>query len=235
MKLDINKALMAYSLVMAVAVAGFAVTRAVSEPKTTQAHTVDVQRINVREPDGTLRMVIANTARMPGLYFKGNEWRHANRSGAGILFFNDEGTEDGGFGFDGSTEKNGVVSSGGNLSFDQYEQDQVLVLSQSEHAGHRSAGLQVNDRPDHPMDIAFFSKLEDMPDGPEKRAAIKKLVDAGEGGAKRLFIGKADGTSAVALDDAKGKTRLLLSVDAKGAAAIQFLDADGKVVRTLAP
>jgi hypothetical protein len=106
---------------------------------------------------------------------------------------------------------------------------------QGEHAGRRSAGMQVNDRPDHPLDIALFSRIEDMPDGPAKQAEIKKLRDAGEGGANRVFVGKDGTTSAVALNDAKGKPRLMLSVDAQGAAAIKFLDADGKVVRTVAP
>jgi hypothetical protein len=235
MKLDINKALLAYSLAMAAVVGGLAATNAVSSPKLAKLHTIDVQRINVREPDGTLRMVFANTDRMPGIIIKGKEWRHASRRGAGVLFFNDEGTENGGFGFSGSKDKNGVVSSGGNIAFDQYMQDQVLVLNQQEHAGRRSAGLQVNDRPDHPMDIALFSRIEDMPDGPEKAAQIKTLRDAGEGGANRVFLGKDGTTSAVTLNDAKGKPRLMLSVDAAGVSKVAFLDEAGKTVRTLAP
>jgi hypothetical protein len=235
MNTKLDKVLLAYTLAVGVGLSAFGATQAISDTKTTAIHTVDVQRINVREPDGTLRMVIANTDRMPGLYVKGKEWKHPTRQGAGVLFFNDEGTENGGFGFSGSKSKDGTVSGGGNLSFDQYEQDQVLVLMQNEYAGRRSAGLQVNDRPDHPMDIALFTRVGAMPDGPAKTAEMKKLIDAGEGGANRLFIGKADKTSAVVLKDAKGRTRLSLTVDATGASAIKFLDADGKVTRTLAP
>jgi hypothetical protein len=33
--------------------------------------TLDVQRINVREPDGTLRMVISNHAKFPGIIVRG--------------------------------------------------------------------------------------------------------------------------------------------------------------------
>lgn len=235
MKLNLDKALLAWSLGMAVVMGGAAATTAISSTGDARLHTIDVQRINIREPDGTLRMVFANTARMPGLYVKGKEWRHASRRGAGILFFNDEGTENGGFGFSGSKDKNGVVDSGGNIAFDQYMQDQVLVLMQHEHAGRRAAGMQVNDRPDHPLDIALFSRIEDMPDGPEKAALIQKLRDQGEGGANRVFMGKEGTTSVVALNDAKGKPRLMMSVDAKGAAAIKFLDETGKAVRTVEP
>jgi hypothetical protein len=32
---------------------------------------IDVQRINIVEPDGTVRMIISDTARAPGMIFKG--------------------------------------------------------------------------------------------------------------------------------------------------------------------
>jgi len=32
---------------------------------------IDVQRINIVEPDGTVRMIISDTARAPGTIFKG--------------------------------------------------------------------------------------------------------------------------------------------------------------------
>ena len=54
---------------------------------------IDVQRINVREPDGTLRMTISSMAKAPGLMFKGKEHPYPSRQAAGVLFFNDEGTE----------------------------------------------------------------------------------------------------------------------------------------------
>src|SRR5215469_16069479 len=65
--------------------------QAVSEPAHASFAVVDVQRINVREPDGTLRMVISNTATEPGTVVKGKERPHPNRRSAGILFYNDEG------------------------------------------------------------------------------------------------------------------------------------------------
>ena len=42
-----------------------------AERKVTEFAEIDVQRINIREPDGTLRMTISNTATAPGLIFKG--------------------------------------------------------------------------------------------------------------------------------------------------------------------
>ena len=112
--------------------------QASAERKVTDFVEIDVQRINVREPDGTLRMTISGAATAPGLIFKGTEHPYPNRQAAGILFFNDEGTESGGLLF-GGAKKGQNASSGGHLSFDQYEQDQVISLDQTEEHGRRRA------------------------------------------------------------------------------------------------
>src|ERR1700760_2555751 len=85
---------------------------------------ITVHRINVVEPDGTLRLVISNKAAFPGIIVRGKETPHPDRSTAGMLFFNDEGTENGGLSFGGRKDKEGKSSSYGHLSFDQYEHGQ---------------------------------------------------------------------------------------------------------------
>ena len=57
---------------------------------------INVERINLVEPDGTLRLVISNKALAPGIIIKGKEHPHPDRKSAGMIFFNDEGTENGG-------------------------------------------------------------------------------------------------------------------------------------------
>ncbi|HEU5398350.1 MAG TPA: hypothetical protein VFV77_03650, partial [Gammaproteobacteria bacterium] len=47
-----------------------------------QLRELDVQRINVVEPDGTLRMVISDKADFPGAIFKGKELPHPDRKTA---------------------------------------------------------------------------------------------------------------------------------------------------------
>lgn len=76
---------------------------------------ITVHRINVVEPDGTLRMVISNRNKLPGIIVRGKEQPFA-RPQAGILFYNDEGSENGGLIFSGrKNEKGEVVDSGGSL------------------------------------------------------------------------------------------------------------------------
>jgi hypothetical protein len=204
--------------------------QAAAERKVTEFVEIDVQRINIREPDGTLRMTISNSATAPGLIFKGTEHPFPNRQAAGILFFNDEGTENGGLLFGGS-KKGQNVSTGGHLSFDQYEQDQVISLDQTEDHGRRRAGLTFFDRPATSIPLELIDKLST----PEGSAAFDTLVKAGGFGYPRLFIGKTEERdSAVILRDAKGLARLRLSVTPAGVASVEFMDESGKVVRRIA-
>ena len=191
---------------------------------------IDVQRINVREPDGTLRMTISSSAKAPGLIFKGTEHAFPNRQAAGILFFNDEGTENGGLLFGGS-KRGQNVGSGGHLSFDQYEQDQVISLDQTEEHGRRRAGLTFFDRPSASIPLELIDRLN-TPEGSDE---FERLAKAGGFGYPRLFIGKTeDRDSTVMLRDAKGLPRLKLTVTPAGVASIEFIDEAGRTVRRIA-
>jgi hypothetical protein len=191
---------------------------------------IDVQRINVREPDGTLRMTISNTATAPGLIFKGKEHAFPNRQAAGILFFDDEGTENGGLLF-GGAKKGQNASSGGHLSFDQYEQDQVISLDQTEEHGRRRAGLTFFDRPSTPIPVDLIDRINTQEGSDE----FETLAKAGGFGYPRLFIGKTEEReSTVILRDARGLARLKLTVTPAGVASIEFMNESGKIVRRIA-
>jgi len=53
---------------------------------------VDVKRVNLVEPAGTIRLVISDKSHFPGLIVKGKQYPH-DRQTAGMLFCNDEGRE----------------------------------------------------------------------------------------------------------------------------------------------
>lgn len=238
MKINPNTLLIAYSAILTVAAAGALGTGAVAQSGTaTKFDTIDVKRINVREDDGTLRMIVSNTSRSPGIIFHGKERPHpSGNRGAGIIFYNNEGTENGGLTFSGQRGKDGKVSGGGHLSFDQFEQDQVIQLTQNEYDGRRWAGMIVNDRPEAPLDLDLIDQYRKMPEGPAKTEMMKKLAAGSFGVQQRLYAGKTrDRASTVVLGDAQGRPRIALKVTAEGAATIDFLDEKGKVVRSLSP
>jgi hypothetical protein len=191
---------------------------------------IDVQRINIREPDGTLRMVLSSAAREPGIIVAGREQPHPNRKSAGILFYNDEGTENGGLIFDGKQDGDGTRHSSGSLTFDRYKQDQVVQLVANEDGGDRHAGLVVNDHPDAIMDFDAIERARSLPQA--QQAAAFKAANAAT--TRRVFVGRTgDGASEIQLRDGSGTSRLLLKVDAAGRAAIVFLDPRGHAVRTI--
>lgn len=152
-----------------------------------------------------------------------------------MLFYNDEGTEDGGLVFNGKKTSADGVSSGLSLTFDRYDQDQQLQLIGTDQGGSAVAGMQVNDVPDRPMlqSIEEKAKLAAMPKD-EYQALMKKRESEHYYGAPRYYAGKSGSdNSVVMLNDANGAPRLLLMVTKKGTASIEFLDANGKVQRTL--
>src|SRR5205809_6642026 len=85
---------------------------------------ITVERINVVDANGTLRLVISNKDRMhPGVI--GGKTLQRPRPYAGFLFFNDQGDESGGLTFRGREENGRRVADSG-LMFDQLGQDQTI-------------------------------------------------------------------------------------------------------------
>jgi len=238
MKPSVSRGLVIYSVAVTTAVLATAViatvgASALDDRTPARFGEIDVRRINVREADGRLRLIVSNTSHFPGLVFRGKDHPHPNRKTTGVLFFNDEQTENGGLLFHGRTDKDGKVTGGGHLSFDQYEQDQVIQLAHSEYGGKRWAGLVFHDYQDGPMDLDAWEKAEAMPAGEAKDTEIKRLGER-YGPKRRLFLGKTrDRNSDIGLFDAAGKVRLRLRVTPDGAPSIEFLDDSGKVVRTI--
>jgi hypothetical protein len=212
--------------------------RPAAEPRT-KFGEIDVERINVVEKDGKLRLVISNRDRSPGPIAYGKPFGYAGGSRPGMIFFNDEGTENGGLTFDGKRKPDGKYSSTVHMSFDQYNEDQVIVLQYADDNGRQRKGLQIADRADIP--ILEVVKLQDsirkMPDGPEKEAATKRFLEPRPGEplfAQRVYVGRDPSkTALVLLSDKMGHPRLRLSVDSLGKASLDFLDAEGKVTRSI--
>jgi hypothetical protein len=193
---------------------------------------ITVERINVVDASGTLRMVISNKDRMhPGVMDGVTIDRP--RPVAGMLFFNDEGDEVGGLTYTG-TVAGGRGRANAGIMFDQLKQDQTIGISYAESNGQRSAGLQVWDRSDTVRLSELITKLNAanrLPAGAERDAAIAKIRAEAPPGPRRLFAGKTqDKASTVVLSDAVGRPRLRLTVEAAGSARIEFLDEAGKVV-----
>ena len=199
---------------------------------------IRVHRIDVIEPDGTPRLIIANKADYPGSFFHGREVdRSDRRDSAGMLMINDEGTEDGGFIF-GGAKVNGKPSSFSHLSFDQYDQDQTVVLGTALNPdGTRDAGISLNDAPDRPITPEMYSeamRIKAMPHGEERATEWSAFMARYPSLTPRGSFARAeDGSVALTLRDKTGQARLQLTVADNGEPAIKLFDAKGKAERTI--
>jgi hypothetical protein len=199
---------------------------------------IDVERINIVEPNGMLRMVLSNRPRSIGPIAYGKPFGYPGGSRPGIIFFNDEGTENGGLTFTGKTE-NGKFQSGVHLSFDQYNQDQVVVLNYQDDNGNRRTGLTFADRADVPiMDlVAQRDSIQRLPEGPARTEALNRLMGPWNGVplyAERVHLGRNRAKAAVLnLSDREGRPRIRIQVDSLGQPSLEFLDSTGRVTSRL--
>ena len=214
---------------------------AFGQSQKTRFSEIDVERINVVEKDGKLRLTISNSARLPDVIIGGKSYPLRGGTGAGsagFVFFNDEGNENGGLVFAGKETATGGHRANGHMTFDQFDQDEALAFSYSDVDGRMRAGLTISDRADIPIKIFADSAMafQALPDGPEKTRRLQQLRESpiGEAGRSRLrvFVGKTpDRAAALTLGDPQGRTRVRLTVDSLGAPALDFLDEAGRVVR----
>ena len=200
----LTKVLAIYSSAVTTVLTAFVLAGSVGA-QTQSFDEINVRRINVREPDGTLRLVIANRARLPGVIERGKELPPVDRPQAGMLFYNDEGTENGGLVFGGHRNADGSVQdSGGMLTFDRYAGSQIIQLAGVHDSANHIVGLIVSDTDDKHSRRVFV--------GHDKQ-----------------------GVARVALMDGNGRPRIMLQVTADGNPSLAFLDSSGKVLNEIGP
>jgi hypothetical protein len=224
-----------YAVVMTLLFGGLTVSAFRQAEQNQRFGEIDVERINVVEPDGRLRLVISNRARSIGPIYKGQPFGYPGGTRPGLIFFNDEGTENGGLVFNGQEQPDGSYSSNVGMSFDQFNQDQVVVLSYADENGTKRMGLTINDRAH--VDIFDMVQARDsimrMPEGPARDAALREWAAPRNGvplSAQRVYVGRDPSKAAVVnLSDPMGRPRIRMRVDSSGTPSLEFLDETGRV------
>ncbi|MFZ1700621.1 MAG: hypothetical protein WBO10_04925 [Pyrinomonadaceae bacterium] len=190
---------------------------------------IDVERINIVESDGKLRMVLSNQKRQHGGTMDGKTFERERP--AGMLFFNEKGDEVGGLIFSGDNGQ-GQYNS---LTFDKFRSDQTIALQHLENKdGEFFAGLSINDQNMPITDMVDkMEKIKLIKDEKERNAAMNASMKSGEMTVKRLALGKGRDKSAfLELRDAKGNPRIKISVAADGNPRMDFLDETGKAIQS---
>jgi hypothetical protein len=232
--------LMIYSGVITVVFAISALYGFARTPQKMTIEELDVQRINLREPDGTLRLVISDKSKAPGIFVKGKEYPHPTRKTAGMVFYNDEGTENGGLIFGGEKSKDGTKQSNGHLSFDAYEQDQTMSLESNQSGDDRQTRLQITDYPNYSIVdlLDILASIKQLPAEQQNEKINAFFAEHGRP-TTRLVLGRGmaenSGDNSVMLDlnDMQGRPRIVMKVASDGTPSLQMFDSTGHVVGNL--
>ena len=127
--LDGKRCLVIYAGVLTAVLASLVLGGFATGEKKSWFDEIEAERISLVEPDATLRMVLSKT-RLPGVIVRGKEEHQEPRPYAGLLFYNNQGSENGGLVFGGQQNSRGeIVDSGGSLPFDKYDATQVVQLA----------------------------------------------------------------------------------------------------------
>lgn len=207
------------------------------ESKYVEFDRIRAHRIDLVEPDGTPRLILSDRADYPGSFYHRKEIPRPDRSdSAGLLFINDEGTEDGGLIYAGKLV-DGKPSSFGHLSFDQYDQDQTLTLDTGLEDGKKYSQIELGDQPDYALTPQVFDdigRVKAMPEGAAKAAAWKAIAAKYPYGPMRILLRKSgDDSASLTLTDKAGHPRLRVKVAPDGTPSIDFLDAAGHVTSSI--
>jgi hypothetical protein len=194
---------------------------------------IDVERINIVEKDGKLRMVISNQERQhPGIV-NGKVIERKGPRPPGMIFFNHLGDEMGGLIYG----ENGGNGHFGSLTWDKVKGDQTIGFRHLESDnGTYQMGLEMWQQPGIPGDVLNerIAAVQKIPDEAARKAAFQKMIDNNELPRNRLFLGKTrDNAASLEISDIKGKPRIKMSVAANGNPKLDFLDETGKVIYSL--
>ncbi len=227
--------LVIYSAVLTISFAATAVY-AVLLPRSPTFGTITARRINIVEPDGTVRMTISNRADFPGAwYHKKESPRPDRRDAAGILFMSEEGSEQGGLIWGANQRPDGRIESPCHLSFDQYEDNQIFAIDAGQEGNDRFSRITILDQGDFPIGEKrdAHARIESLPEG-RREAAWTQFFRTHRHDVPRLVFGRSrDGSVGLDICDSSGRVRMRLAVYPDGKGVLQFLDESGNTVRQI--
>lgn len=218
-----------YSGLLTVALFG-TIFYVMSQSKEKNFKEITVERINIVESNGDLKLVISNSKRQHQGIVNGKPLPRRERQ-AGLIFFNSVGDECGGLVYDGNDKEAGLV-----LSVDKYRDDQVMQLRYIENTEKdaRTYGMQFWD---YPKEDGFdernkaFEDLQKIDDNKEKTAAYLKMKQDGLLPEDRMFIGKKMNKEVgLFINDNKGRPRIKIYIDDDNNPKIELLDEEGNVL-----
>jgi hypothetical protein len=206
---------------------------------------LSVERLEIREPDGSLAFAFASSAHptagtMDGKVLLADQVEE--RRFPHFIYFDGRGDEVGGLMLRTVGGPDGPSVSR-FLTFDGYKHQETIVLGHNESPRGSVSGLRVIG---HEPGATLLGGLADLGVEPgvtraELQAAIEAIPPEARAdrlrpltGATRVELGtKIDRSAGLTLHDAEGRPRIVLETPATGAPSLRFLDEDGETVLRL--
>jgi len=242
MKLKNEVKLLKISVIVCIGLTASILMSGATKSQINEFKSLNVQRLNIVEADGTVKMVITNTDYFPNGDEKinGRILNRDRKKRSGMLFFNEDGIEAGGFIYDGRKTERGH-SAGMSLTFDQYNGDQVLqLLTTDKQRGDKRivrSGLAFNDRAmleEQGKTDEIMLELKQIKDKAKKRERLQYYKDQGLiGGASRILLGKTGSrNNGLFLFAQDGTPRASFYIDKNDQVKLEVLNSTGDVVNT---
>lgn len=167
---------------------------------------ITARRIDIVDADGTIRMTLSGSTPPP--IIDGVQYKRVFNV-AGLILYDENGSERGGF---------GTADVEGGMA--------VLAL---DHPAMDAIGWRVA------PDGAVSFVINQAPPLIRDPALGDRLVPGVQTATRMQLTVAADGAPAISLSDKNDQPRLRLTVTPEGYGAIEFLNAAGEVIHTLAP
>jgi hypothetical protein len=207
--------------------------------------TIDVERINIVEADGTVKMIITNVEQFPNgengeTIINDLPINKSRKKRSGMLYFNEDGLECGGLIYDGAKNEKGH-SSGLSLTYDRYDGDQVMQLKTTDtEIGDKrnvSSALMFSDRTANASreeTDKIFAEIDSIKDKKLRRQKRKEYYAQGLiGGTPRLMLGKTRGKkNGLFLFGNNGKSKAQFYVDKDNNVKLEVYDDQGNVTNS---
>ncbi len=184
---------------------------------------LNVEKLNICEPDGTVKMALFNSQNVPSLILEGEDLLPGHRANDGIsgaMFYNNHGDECGGLIYGSTVDEEGKVEMGMSLTFDKWKQDQVVQIHLDKDGEQERYGISIYDRPDYSIKKSL-DMINEFREETDRDKQIKLVEQIQAKNQRRLFVGHdVDGETKVSLYDSLGKEKIKLYINDKDEACM---------------
>jgi hypothetical protein len=196
---------------------------------------IKAKGVAIVDNDGTTRLLVANRDNFPAPRIRNHDVPGRVAKQPALVFYNADGSEQGALRWS-SSRSGKTYSQFSGVSFDQFEQNDQLVIAASDNDHVRSAGIEGNEYRDDRSLLVLIDELNRglsvIRDRRKRELFRERYIKEHFHGARRFYVGYDGDVSMMELNDIQGRPRLRMKVNANGIPSLQFLDSQGRATRT---